>query len=640
MKKIFTLLYVLVLLAIHGVNSIFAQDPMIGKYEFTGGSKLPSYQADGVTFGSEFQVWNTTSNLLEITFDEENGYLIVKGTGTGIGGNCYGYISITPDPGKTVEISKVEVRHKKGNSITNRTRSYLYDEVKASPSIQAGLIQDGGQGLVIPTNWAWSSITTTGTGRVFTVQRFMSLAVNQTSNNLSNPAEWWVDELVFYGKVYEEGDVVMPVSVDFGQNCVRNVTVNNNIQIKGYNSEGNVSLTIEGPDAALFSLSQYTFTEAEVNAGVTVTASYTPASSGIHAATIKATYGTTEKFITLSAETPVLYETFDTKDMTGLSDNSAITNLNDFTVYTDWLTESINNWHVSGMYGFTPRIVSNETTLASYSTPELDLSQPFKITFHAKKLNNSDNGEAVVLVGQDTIMQRINPSNAFEAVSIDGYVATADSRVKFTGRQIENNRVAYDNIRITYTSSPATTLPLSSLQNFGTISTGSSSIIDIPLKAFNLEGDLSIAIPETGTFELLSGTTVSKATAESETGAVIQVKFNPVSEGTFNDKIVVSGGGLLTDGSAGSRTVYLSGEGSTTTVGVEINKPEIKLNVNGEKLNVLADGSSSIEVYSIIGHLFAKKEFNNSTQINLTTGVYLVRLRSGDHLMTQKIVIR
>ena len=73
---------------------------------------------------------------------------------------------------------------------------------------------------------------------------------------------------------------------------------------------------------------------------------------------------------------------------------------------------------------------------------------------------------------------------------------------------------------------------------------------------------------------------------------------------------------------------------------VEINKPEIKLNVNGEKLNVLADGSSNIAVYSIIVHLIAKKEFNNSTQINLTTGVYLVRLRTGDHLMTQKIVIR
>jgi len=86
------------LLATFSSIMAYAQDPVIGKYEFTGGSTQPVFQAEGVTFGDEFEVWNTTTNPAENVFDDVNGYLIAKNSGGGVSTSRYGWFSITPDP--------------------------------------------------------------------------------------------------------------------------------------------------------------------------------------------------------------------------------------------------------------------------------------------------------------------------------------------------------------------------------------------------------------------------------------------------------------------------------------------------------------------------------------------------------------
>jgi hypothetical protein len=638
MKKIITCNFVILMLSLFVSGFVSAQDPVIGKYEFTGGSPLPSYEADGVTFGSEFAIWNTQPTYpASIVFDEVNGYMNVRNTGKNVSQQRYGYFSITPDLGKTVQITKVEVLHKEGNTNTANTRCYLYDSIKDAPLILDNLIYVGTGGFTIPSDWTRSSFVPKTSGKVaFDVQRFMSLTVTQTNLDYVNPAEWLVDELIFYGTVYTEGEVIIPSSLEFGDNNTLNLAVDKTIDLKGVNTVGGVTLSIEGADASLFTLSQSSFTETEINAGVIVTVTYTPNSVDVHTASIKVSYAAADKYISISGAVPILYETFDTHDMTSLVDKSPLTNLSDYTVSPGWITENVTQWHKSGTYGFAPALISRVDTVASYSTPELDLSTPFKLTFLAKRLNNEDNGESYMLVDQDTIFAINNTVISFKAVSVDGYIAGSSSRIKFTGKGVASNKVAFDNIRVSYTNSPALNLPYSSLKNFENQLPGVSSTIDIPIIAYNLSGDLSVSVPTNSAFELLSGTTITKAAAEA--GTNIQVEFTPSAYESYSDKITVSGGGLLLNGLSSDRTVYLTGVGSLST-GTENIKSICKISVEGQLLKTSVIGSASMEVYSFTGHLLVRKDFTDNTEINLVQGAYLVRVIDSKGITVQKVLV-
>lgn len=617
---------------------VYAQDPVIGKYEFTGGSKQPVFQAEGVTFGDEFNVWNTTSDSAVNVFDNENGYLIVKNCRTGVSQSRYGWFSITPDAGKTVQITKVEVLHKKGNTNTNRVRSFLYDEIKDSPAILCNLIYAGTGGFPIPDNWTRDSFTPSTSGKIaFDVKRYMSFVATQTTFNATNLAEWMVDELIFYGTVFTEGEVIVASSLSFGDNNTLNVPVSKTLALKGYNTVGSVTLSIEGSAAAMYSLSQASFTEAEINAGVTVTVTYTPTTVDAHAANIKVSYAADNKYVALSGAVPLLFETFDTKDMSALEDNSPLVNLSDYTVDPGWVTENINLWHKSGSYGFAPALISKVDTVAKLTTPALDLSKPFQLTFLGKRISNENNGESFMLVDQDTIFMIDNPNNTFRAISVDGYIATSSSSISFLGKGVVDNRVAFDNIRISYTTSPTLNIPYSSKKDFGVVSPAGSSTMDIPIKAYNLTGDLTVSTPVSGVFELLSGTTITKTAAES--GTNIQVRFNPTGNDNYTDKIVVSGGGLMTNGASGDRTIYLVGKGGVPTH-ADAHRSQPKIGLNYRSLSITTQGNATLELYDITGNLCMQKDFSNAVQAIIYPGIYVVRVRGQEEVFVRKIIVR
>lgn len=628
------------LLATFSSIMAYAQDPVIGKYEFTGGSTQPVFQADGVTFGDEFEVWNTTTNPAENVFDNVNGYLIAKNSGTGVSPLRYGWLSITPDPGKTVQITKVEVLHKKGNANTSRVRCYLYDEIKNTPTILSNLIYTGSGGFVIPSDWTRNSFAPSTSGKIsFDVKRYMSIGVTQTTQDLVNLAEWMVDELIFYGTVFTEGEVIVSSSLPFGDNNTLNTPVEKTLELKGYNTVGGVTLSIEGDDAAIFSLSNTSFTETEINAGVTVTVTYTPTTVDAHAASIKVSYAAADKYVSLSGAVPVLFETFDTQDMTGLNNNSPLVSLSDFTVDPGWLTENINLWHKSGSYGFAPALISNVDTVAKLTTPALDLSKPFQLTFLGKRINNENNGESFMLVDQDTIFKVDNPNNSFRAISVDGYIASSNSRISFSGKGVVNNQVAFDNIRISYTTSPTLSIPYSSKKNFGVVVPSGSTTIDIPLKAYNLTGDLTVSTPVSGVFELLSGTAITKTAAESESGTTIQVRFNPTGYESYTDKIVISGGGLMTNGASGDRTIYLMGEGGISTH-ADANRSQPQIILNDQSLSIMTQGNATIELYDVTGNLRMQKNFSNAIQTIIRPGIYVIRVREQEDVFVRKIIVR
>lgn len=640
MKKTITLNAVIIFLMVLFVEGLYAQDLLV-KYTFNGGSLSPSYVADGVQAGDlgkyGTQVTYTTSTK------ETRECLVVNNNNTTIGtANCL-YLPIGPQSGKKMRIVKTIITHRKatGNTTTNNIRSYLYAALGSASS--NNLIYSGTGGYPLVSNNAWlvdqTFLSSTGGGVVAPIDidatYYASLSVNRTSAGTS-PSEWWIDEIAYYGYVFAEGDVIMPVNVDFGDYNTLNLTANSNFNLQGFNIADNLTLAIEGADAGLFSLNQYSYTASEINTGVTVTASYTPTTYDAPVAKIKVTYGTVEKYINLLGTVPVLFETFDTKDTTGLINGSPLSDISNYTVLAGWSMENVTKWHKSGTYAFTPALISNVDTIASISTPPLDLSKPFKVSMLGKRLNNNNNGESYLLVDTDTIFYYDNPNNSFRLITVDGYIAGENSNIHFEGKGVANNQVGFDNITINYTNSPALSLPYSSLQNFGNKLPGVSSTINIPVKAYNLSGDLSVSAPANSVFELLSGTTITKAAAE--TGTNIQVKFTPSAYESYTDKITVNGGGLLLNGLSVDRTVYLSGVGSIST-GTENLKTTCKIVVEGQVLKTSVIGGANLEVFSITGHMLIRKTFTDNTQLNLEQGAYLVKVRDSKGITIQKVLV-
>jgi len=212
------LFFLIVLLS--GISSVFAAEVVLAKYDFSTKSKTPTVSTPGVTFGSEFGVWNSTTLGMEVGLSED-GYMVVKGSGTGVLGTRYGYISITPEAGKTIRITKVVIKHYKAEgSNTSRTRCYLYDMTtpKDNPTIKASLIYTGTGGATIP-----SALTTQtyfpSTTVEFNAIRYMSLNATQNTADV-NLSQWKIQELTFYGNVLSPGDIINTDFINFG-NVIR-----------------------------------------------------------------------------------------------------------------------------------------------------------------------------------------------------------------------------------------------------------------------------------------------------------------------------------------------------------------------------------------------------------------------------------
>jgi hypothetical protein len=303
MKKFTIPNFFVLFLSLFILGFLSAQDSVIGKYEFTGGSTLPTYEADGVTFGSEFAIWNTQPTYpASIVFDEVNGYMNVRNTGKNVSQQRYGYFSITPDSGKTVQITKVEVLHKEGNTNTANTRCYLYDSIKDTPLILDNLIYQGSGGFAIPTDWTRNSFVPKTSGKVaFDVQRFMSLTVTQTALDSVNPAEWLVDELIFYGTVISKGDIVCTPSIDYGI-VIPGMVLDRSVSLKvmgGTTQDVNIEM-IDSTNT--FKCLQTLVNAIDASAGTTFNVSYAPKITGKHTAQIKISYGDKVAYISLSGE--------------------------------------------------------------------------------------------------------------------------------------------------------------------------------------------------------------------------------------------------------------------------------------------------------------------------------------------------
>ncbi len=639
MKQVRQKVFIVISLLLFATTSIVAQHELIAKYDFTTKSTVPVFQVPGVDFGSQFGVWNSTEFPHQVAISED-GYLEVRGYGTGVSSQRYGYIPITPDEGKTVCISRVVIRHfKEDGSNTARTRSYLYDmegsAPKDGPKISTQLIQNNNGGVLIPATLTQQSFNAT-INHEFNSVRYMSLSATQSSNDVNNLSHWKIESLEFYGYVVSPGDIVATGSINFGNVQIGNeVDQSVSIRVIGGTST-DVTVELIDPTNSFFCMQ--TVVEAiDATAGTNVRVSYMPSSFGRHEAQLKFTSGDKVVITQLTGSCPMLNENFtyyvtdriiwEEMDSTKMNDYDQ----QDYLQVPGWNFSDSVYWHLSGAYGLGIELRGSQDQAAFAATPELDLSMPFGLEFRSKKMSNRTTvlGELYVLVDTDTIYSIENPNNVLSLRTVEGFIATPESKITFVGLANDSSKIVVDEISVFPTFKPTLSLPAYSTIQFS--SSEQPVTINIPVKAYQLESDVQIELfGNPDGYELL---TPVLTIADAEAGSNIQVKYTKPQEGVeVNATLEVKGGGLTE-----YRYINLINDAATG-----LSQSTLNALVYGRKGSVVVqiDEQSSIEIFSLDGKKVVNQLVSGYNEISINKGLYIVRIVNATGTKIQKIHVR
>jgi hypothetical protein len=633
------LMFVATLLLV-GATFAMAQETLLAKYDFSTKSNVPVVQAAGVVFGSEFAAWNSTSFPSTEMSITDDGYLLVRGYGKNVSNSRYGYISITPENGNTVRITKVIVKHYKvEGSNTAKTRCYLYDmggsTPKDIPTIVSNLIYTGNGGAFIPDVLTEQSFTPSATAE-FNAVRFMSLTALQSTDDIANLSQWKIQKLEFYGIVMTPGDIVATTAINFG-NVMAGGEMDGSVSLKvvGGTTE-NVNIELIDPTSS-FSCLQTSVEAVDATAGTAIRVTYVPTSPGKHSAQLKFTYADRVSYTELSGICPVLNENFTNfvsdpilqKEM----DSTQVKNYNqvDYLTMPGWNFSDSVYWHLSGSYALGLELRGSNAEVAKASTPELNLSGPFGLSFRTKKMSNRATllGNVYVLADNDTIWSFVNPNNTLSLRTVDGFIATANSRITFAGVANDSSRIVVDEISVFPTTTPTLNLPAYSSKPF--TSAVEPVTFTIPVKAYLLTTDLQVVLSGTPVgYEVLTPT-IDKATAEA--GTDIQIKYTKPAEGAEVSAVVEVKGGGLTD------YRYISLINSAAT-GLTVNT--LKANIFGKTgaIAVVVDDPAMMEVFSYDGKAVARKQVMGNTEVTVNSGLYIVRLTNSAGCKVEKVFVR
>jgi len=284
----------------------------------------------------------------------------------------------------------------------------------------------------------------------------------------------------------------------------------------------------------------------------------------------------------------------------------------------------------TGLFGITA------TDSAYLTTPAMNLTQPFHLNFKFRSRMGKDiNPEGRLNIYMDDnqlLWTDSTTATSLQERASEAFVGTAASKVTFTSPKIEGNQMIVDEIYFQPTTKPALNFLLLSAQDLGKVALNTAKKLDLPLKAFNLTGDVTLVL-KSGTKFSLAGNTIAKASAEA--GATIQVTFPATNAaGQYVDTLVIS-----TNESA-NRMVALK-----AIVGDENAVPAIlegKLKINGNVVMLTDCADKHLQVYTIAG-MKVTEIFRTGNQETITlpeNGCYLLRLLDNQGTVTSKLLIQ
>lgn len=637
-------LYAFSLLTLLFSSSIlFAEDVLLGQYEFTTGANQD--EATNVVSGLTFSGALDYTNAAYITAVYQNDAVVTTGwlaSSQNIGrGQC---IQFTINKDVTLEqfkVSSIKVYYKRGGADTNQKNT-----LSVSPSLNDGA-----------TLKIWSAVVVNYVGPDFEVLNVESaLYPTVTDNNLryfsfapqaSNP--FTIDKIEVWGTYIEATNPA--ITTDITSKTLTASHLNPYtfpVKLSGLYLNQNTTLSLTGADNAYFEVDKSSLTAGELN-GQEVTVNVTYDASLLtydpvtkintpHMAVLQiANPGLTTIEIPITATSYVLFEDFSKYNNTtsagsDLSLLPVIPGNNILTLTPNWAGANLYEYRGSSALGCIC-LGSTETDSAFLITPELDLSQPFELQFKIRSLVNPSDGRIWVYVDNDSLIQTaVQTNSSMNLKTSNASIGSANSKLKFTGIQLANNQIIIDDITVNYTSSPALNVYLNQKSDFGNVSPLGNKTVNIPLKGYNLTGDVSLSLQNGTSFSVTSGASIAQAVAT--TGTSIDVQFTaPEITGVYNDVLTVTTSGI-------SRTINLVASSDT---GTGINAAiEGKVRIHHNAIELSGFEGTHLEVFTVSGlKMIDNKQIRNNEFIELSQkGCYILRISDKIKQFTKKVIIQ
>jgi hypothetical protein len=244
------------------------------------------------------------------------------------------------------------------------------------------------------------------------------------------------------------------------------------VKVSGLTASQDVTLSITGENAGMFSVDKSTLTASELNAGdqtVQVTYQSTVRTLNLesnahfqHQAVLKlqsAEIPTIE--IPIYASCHVLYEDFAAYDSVKPNTAEGVP-----PVFTDFpvipgneMQTGINGWSGDYLYAYVTGKTFGSVNMASSATdsaylvsPAVDLSQPFNVTVTFRSFDKGTDGRFFIYLDDQLMFSDVNTTNSIKTVTTETYVGTASSKIKFTGFKADGNQIIVDDIMVNYSS--------------------------------------------------------------------------------------------------------------------------------------------------------------------------------------------
>ncbi|MEA4936982.1 MAG: T9SS type A sorting domain-containing protein [Paludibacter sp.] len=636
-------IFLLVMSLFLSISYSFAEDVLLGQYEFTTGANQD--KATNVVSGLTFSGALDYTNATYITAVYQNDAVVTTGwiaNSQNIGrGQC---IQFTINKDVTLEqfkVSSIKIYYKRGGADANQKNT-----LSVSPSLNDGA-----------TLKIWSALVVPYVGPDFEILNIESANFpTVTDNNLryfsfapqaSNP--FTIDKIEVWGTYAEATNPAITTDI-----TSKTITASHlhpytfPMKISGLYLNQTTTLSLTGVDNAYFEVDKSSLTAGELNGQeVTVNVTYDASlltydpvtkTNTPHLAVLQiANPDITAIEIPITATSYVLFEDFSNYNNTtsagsDLSLLPVIPGNNILTLTPNWTGANLYEFRGSSALGCIC-LGSTETDSAFLITRELDLSQPFELQFKMRSLVNPSDGRIWVYVDNDSLIQTAVQTNSSMNLKIsNASIGTANSKLKFTGIQLANNQIIIDDITVNYTSSPALNVYLNQRSDFGKVSPLGNKTVNIPLKGYNLTGDVSLSFQDGTNFSVTSGTTIAQATATA--GTSIDVQFAaPAVTGEYNDVLTVTTSGI-------SRTINLVATSDTGTGTNTANKGKVSIYRNAVELSGFE--GAHLEVFTVTGlKVFDNKQIRNNEFIELSQkGCYILKIDDGKASISEKVIIR
>jgi hypothetical protein len=623
-----------------------AQDVLLGQYEFTTGANQD--EATNVVSGLTFSGALDYTSATYITAVYQNDAVVTTGwifNSQNVGkGQC---IQFTINKDVTLEqfkVSNIKILYKRGGADTNQKNTLSVSSAvnDGNYKIWSAVVQ-----TYVGPDYETLTIAKVGTGNDYPVVSDNNPRYFAFAPQASNP--FTIDKIEVWGTYVVATDPAITTDI-----TAKTLTASHQkpitfpVKLSGLYLDQATTLSLTGADNAYFELDKSSLTALELNGNeVTVNVTYdaslltydpvTKINTPHQAVLQIANPGLTTIEIPITASCYVLFEDFSLYNNT----TSAGTDLTLLPVIPDNNISTLTPyWEGAHLYEFRGATAlgciclgSTATDSAFLITPELDLSQPFELQFRMRSLVNPSDGRIWIYLDNDSLIQTAVQTNAtMNLKTSNASIGTANSKLKFTGVQLANNQIIIDDITVNYTTAPVLNVYLNQQSDFGNVAPLGNKAINIPLKGYNLTGDVSLSLLNGTSFSVTSGTTIAQATAT--TGTSIDVQFTaPETLGDYNDVLSLTTSGI-------TRTINLF---ATSDTGTGFNNASTgKVRIHNNAIELTGYQGQSVQVYAISGvKIVERSQVADHEFISLSNkGCYILKIHDGNNQIAKKIIIQ